>query len=136
MSVANMKKTLKREDILAGFISNLIHDYEHPGFSNSFVIRTKHPLSIRYNDQSVLENHHVAAAYSLLNKDENNIFSSLDHNLKFYIRKLIIEVVLATDLSQHFLILTKLKTQLDNNFPTTSQEDQTLLVKLLLKLSD
>jgi cGMP-inhibited 3',5'-cyclic phosphodiesterase A len=40
-----------------------MHDFEHPGYSNQFVIRTKHPLAIRYSDQSVLENHHLAAAF-------------------------------------------------------------------------
>jgi hypothetical protein len=41
----------------------LVHDFEHPGYSNQFVIRTKHPLAIRYSDRSVLENHHLAAAF-------------------------------------------------------------------------
>ena len=30
----NIRKSLKKEDIFASFIANIIHDYEHPGFSN------------------------------------------------------------------------------------------------------
>lgn len=59
----NIKKYLKRQDQLAVFTGCLMHDFEHPGYSNQFVIRTKHPLAIRYSDQSVLENHHLAAAF-------------------------------------------------------------------------
>ena len=59
------------------FISNLIHDYEHPGFTNQFVIRTKHPLAIRYNDSSVLENHHIAASFQIYMQEENNIFKNM-----------------------------------------------------------
>ena len=63
LKTGNMKKFLKRQDNLAVFIACLVHDYEHPGYSNQFVIRTKHPLAIRYSDKSVLENHHLAAAF-------------------------------------------------------------------------
>lgn len=75
----NLKKEMKKEHIYAQFLANLIHDFEHPGFTNSFVIWTKHPLAIRYNDISVLENHHLAAAFSLINKEENNIFKMISH---------------------------------------------------------
>ena len=47
-----------------------------------------------------------------------------------------IKVVLATDLSQHFHLLTELKTKLDYNFPSETQEDINLVVSLTLKISD
>ena len=59
----SIKKSLKKHDYLASFIACMIHDYEHPGYSNQFVVRTKHPLAIRYSDCSVLENHHLAAGF-------------------------------------------------------------------------
>ena len=40
----------------------LVHDYDHKGLNNDFLIRTAHPLAITYSDQSPLENHHIAAA--------------------------------------------------------------------------
>ena len=38
----------------------------------------KHPVAITYNDHSVLENRHVAILYSILLKQESDVFSSLD----------------------------------------------------------
>ena len=32
----------------------------HPGLNNAFMVRTRSPLALRYNDQSVLEHHHLA----------------------------------------------------------------------------
>lgn len=90
MTVGNLKRYLKKHDILASFVADMIHDYEHPysfypltpfssGYSNQFVIRTKHPLAIRYSDISVLENHHLAAAFNIMltHSEENNIFENM-----------------------------------------------------------
>ncbi|KAL3130461.1 hypothetical protein ABBQ38_008282 [Trebouxia sp. C0009 RCD-2024] len=42
--------------------SAITHDFEHGGVNNDFLIRTYHPWAVCYNDQSPLENHHLAAA--------------------------------------------------------------------------
>jgi hypothetical protein len=63
MHTGNMRSFFKTSDVFASFIANMIHDYEHPGYTNQFVIRTKHPLAIRYSDSQVLEHHHLAAAF-------------------------------------------------------------------------
>ena len=133
---AGMRKLLKKTDILASFIANIIHDYEHPGFTNQFVVRTKHPLAIRYNDQSVLENHHLASSFTLLYQEENNFLETLWNETNYELRNIIIKVILSTDLSQHFQLLTELKTKLDRDFPSDTQDDINLVISLSLKISD
>lgn len=101
------------------------------------MIRTKHPLAIRYSDSQVLENHHLAAAFSLmLTNEENNIFENLPIEVFREVRKLIIASVLNTDLSKHFTLLTELKTKLGNNFPQDCFEDRTLILSLTLRICD
>jgi hypothetical protein len=39
---------------------------DHPGTNNMFEIKTQSKLSILYNDQSVLEMHHAASFFFLL----------------------------------------------------------------------
>jgi hypothetical protein len=51
-------------------------------------------------------------------------------------RKMIIECVLNTDLSKHFMLLTELKTKLGNDFPTESVEDRTLIMSMTLRTAD
>ena len=41
------------QEVYACLIAAAIHDVDHPGFNNSFLISTLHPLALRYNDQSV-----------------------------------------------------------------------------------
>lgn len=137
LSMGNLKKYFKKQDVFAIFVADIIHDYEHPGLSNQFTIRAKHPLAIRYGDISVLENHHCAAAFKvILENEENNIFENMPLETYQEVRKMIINVVINTDLSKHFSLVTELKTKLGNNFPTDSFEDRQLILSLSLKVAD
>jgi len=51
-----------RLSLLASYIAALVHDFEHSGVNNDFLIKTSHDLAITYNLQSILENHHLAAS--------------------------------------------------------------------------
>jgi hypothetical protein len=45
--------------------------------NNDFLVRTSDKLAIRYNDRSPQENHHLAASFDLLGKDELNWMTGL-----------------------------------------------------------
>ena len=137
LKAPNIKKNIKRQDQMAAFTACLMHDFEHPGYSNQFVIRTKHPLAIRYSDQSVLENHHLAAAFQVMfSTPKCNIIENMPLDLQKETRSLIIESVLNTDISKHFGLITELKTKLGNNFPTDSMEDRILILSVSLRVAD
>lgn len=51
-----------RLTLLASYIAALVHDFEHSGVNNDFLIKTSHDLAVTYNLQSPLENHHLAAS--------------------------------------------------------------------------
>ncbi|XP_063260960.1 dual specificity calcium/calmodulin-dependent 3',5'-cyclic nucleotide phosphodiesterase 1C isoform X9 [Prinia subflava] len=100
-------------EIFAMIFAAAIHDYEHTGTTNSFHIQTRSDSAILYNDRSVLENHHVSAAYRLLQDDEEmNILSNLSKDDWREFRALVIEMVLATDMSCHFQQIKAMKNAL------------------------
>lgn len=136
MNNGDVVKTLKKHDIFSAFIACLMHDYEHPGYSNQFIVRAKHPLAIRYSDTSVLENHHLAAGFSILfTYPKCNIIENMPYELQLETRNLIIDTVLNSDISKHFTLMTELKTKLGNNFPTDSLEDRTLILSVTLRIA-
>jgi hypothetical protein len=45
---------------IGAIVAAISHDVDHPGFNNNFLVNTKDEIALLYNDQSVLENHHVA----------------------------------------------------------------------------
>ena len=47
-------------------LSGAAHDMDHPGTNNMFETKCKSKLAILYNDQAVLEQHHAASLFFLL----------------------------------------------------------------------
>ncbi|KXZ49452.1 hypothetical protein GPECTOR_21g678 [Gonium pectorale] len=92
--------------LLAAYFAAVVHDYGHHGLTNDFLIATSHPLAVRYNDRCPMESHHCAAAFSLLaERPEVNALAGLTRTERNAFRKQVIELVLATDMKQHFAIL-------------------------------
>ena len=50
-------------------------------------------LALMYNDDSVLENHHLALAFKLLQSDNCDIFASLSPKSRLQLRRMTIEIV-------------------------------------------
>lgn len=67
------------------------------GFTNNFVIQSSHPVAIAHNDQSPLENFHVAEAFrTAMEMGDNNPLDCLPPELYTQLRQLMIKLVLAT----------------------------------------
>ncbi|XP_077426076.1 3',5'-cyclic-AMP phosphodiesterase 4C-like [Vanacampus margaritifer] len=107
-------------EILAALFAAAIHDVDHPGVSNQFLINTNSELALMYNDESVLENHHLAVGFKLLHQDNCDIFQNLNKRQRQSLRKLVIDIVLATDMSKHMTLLADLKTMVETKKVTSS----------------
>jgi len=82
-------------------LSAAVHDVGHFGRTNDFLITTNHELAIVYNDNAIMENHHLANTFKIIKDSEGNIFENLDFETRRTMRSKTIEMVLATDMSQH-----------------------------------
>ena len=75
---------------------------------SAFLCNSNSELAYLYNDITVLENHHAALAFKLtLSDDRVNIFKSLDRDSFKLIRQSVIDLVLATEMSKHFVHVNK-----------------------------
>ncbi|XP_055058908.2 3',5'-cyclic-AMP phosphodiesterase 4B isoform X2 [Misgurnus anguillicaudatus] len=107
-------------EILAAIFAAAIHDVDHPGVSNQFLINTNSELALMYNDESVLENHHLAVGFKLLQGENCDIFQNLTKKQRQSLRKMVIDMVLATDMSKHMSLLADLKTMVETKKVTSS----------------
>uniref|UniRef100_UPI003AADE39A dual specificity calcium/calmodulin-dependent 3',5'-cyclic nucleotide phosphodiesterase 1A-like n=1 Tax=Centroberyx gerrardi TaxID=166262 RepID=UPI003AADE39A len=124
---------LNELEIFAMIFAAAIHDYEHTGTTNNFHIQTRSDTAILYNDRAVLENHHVSAAYRLLqDDDEMNILYNLSKDDWRELRALVVEMVLATDMSCHFQQVKAMK----NFLQQPEAIDKPKALSLLLHTAD
>uniref|UniRef100_A0A8C5NE97 Phosphodiesterase n=1 Tax=Gouania willdenowi TaxID=441366 RepID=A0A8C5NE97_GOUWI len=107
-------------EILAAIFAAAIHDVDHPGVSNQFLINTNSELALMYNDESVLENHHLAVGFKLLQEENCDIFQNLNKKQRQTLRRMVIDMVLATDMSKHMSLLANLKTMVETKKVTSS----------------
>jgi GAF domain-containing protein len=123
-------------EIFGMIVAGAVHDMDHPGVNNQFLVTVHHPISILYNDISVLENHHASRAFDIAICKESNLFSKLKVDQFVLLRKNVIQLVLATDLSQHFQIINKFKQRIQNGLKLEETSDRALCMEMCMKLGD
>ncbi|KAG2451386.1 hypothetical protein HYH02_003987 [Chlamydomonas schloesseri] len=101
---------LDQVGLLAAYFAAVVHDHGHPGLTADFLIATSDPLAVRYNDRSPLENHHGASFFSMLLQPDMNVLAHLAQHEKNAFRKQVIDLVMATDMKQHFTLLSHFNT--------------------------
>jgi len=87
----------------------LSHDVDHPGINNSFLQTIEAPVALRYNDVSILENHHTMTTFEIIRTPGTDCFGVLDRTEYLRCRALMVRAILATDMSGHFDMTKELK---------------------------
>lgn len=99
---------MDRLDEATALIASAAHDIDHPGRSSAYLCNSDDSLAILYNDVCVLESHHAATTFRLtLSDDKINIFKNLDRDMYKLTRSVIIDMILATEMTRHFEHLAK-----------------------------
>ncbi|XP_060113008.1 dual specificity calcium/calmodulin-dependent 3',5'-cyclic nucleotide phosphodiesterase 1A [Heteronotia binoei] len=132
MLLTGIMHWLTELEILAMIFAAAVHDYEHNGTTNNFHIQTRSDVAILYNDRSVLENHHVSAAYRIMQEEEMNILVNLTKDEWRELRNLVIEMVLSTDMSGHFQQIKTMRHTLQQ----TEGIDKAKAMSLILHAAD
>merc|ERR1719253_581899 len=94
-----------------------------------------------YNDSRVLENMHTATTFSLLQPSANgeaSLLKDLNRADKASLRAQIIELILATDMSEHFEIISKFRVKRDSpDFDAEKNEaDRRFVARMCIKAGD
>jgi len=117
--------------------SAIIHDFQHYGVSNNFLVNTRSKLALTHNDSSVLERHHIHSAFNVAHKV--GLFDNMAENRAAYrsFREFVIQAVLATDLSQNMKILNRFKSVFpDRESLRENNVNIYLFGSMLLKVAD
>jgi len=131
-----LKDMLSLLDIYALLIAALCHDVDHVGTNNTYHINSWSKLSLRYNDISVMEQHHCSLCFKTLSNPETNVVSTLTYHSRSILRKLICAAILATDMNNHERNLQLIQARAGIPFKKDSLADRMLLVGVVLHTAD
>lgn len=96
-------------EIFSLLVAALVHDLDHPGVTNAYLIATRDSIAMTYNDESVLENLHLSRFFTLCqNNEDANILSAFDEDTYSVVRRTIIGCVLHTDMAHHFKLVSRM----------------------------
>mmetsp|Transcript_2758 Transcript_2758/g.3748 ORF Transcript_2758/g.3748 Transcript_2758/m.3748 type:complete len:308 (+) Transcript_2758:441-1364(+) len=135
-------------ELLTGLLAAILHDMEHPGTNNHYEVYIQSEIAVHFNDQHVLENHSLHVGLSLLEpgKDTNFLEDSLSKTKQQTLRSVLISMVLATDMSEHFNIMSAFKAKVISHkerpappqgvLELFSEDERGLILKMGLKCSD
>lgn len=130
-------------EIMACLVAAVCHDLDHPGLNNDFQ-RKMQTRVYAMHKKSVLENHHYLQCMAALTHSETNILVNLtaeeDEQIHIYLR----DLILATDLAVHGIILKNLtdRKKILAKFAKAgsgvgmNEEDRKLIMVALMKCSD
>lgn len=92
--------------LLSSIFAAAIHDYDHPGLTNEFLVQSKSPLIDLYGARSPLEHHHTVSAFRLLEQSSPLLLGLSGSDFTCF-RQLVVEMVLSTDLANHEKVLVE-----------------------------
>jgi cAMP-specific phosphodiesterase len=118
----------------AAMVTALLHDVDHMGLNNSYHVKADTPYGILYTASgipSVLETHHCNRAIQLLSCEQTEIFSTLSSDQKGKAYRVLVELILATDMAKHKTFTLEMRDCLG-----TGSVPQMLILKMLMKTAD
>ena len=115
--------------ILAAILAAMVHDLNHPGFTNAFLNVTKHPLTQEYGTESTNEKMHAKLFQILVDSPSMNFLEPLGATDRSRVMDWVQQAVLATDMAKHGSFLSS---------PPPEDSDSLLVYKLkyAMKISD
>ena len=117
---------------MVSVVAAAAHDVAHTGQNNGFHNKYVTKYAVEYSDQSTMEMLHLATTFKILQKEDCNIFGHMCRDDYSMCRKLMIEMILATDLSKHFDLLNNYSIELDKDGIVSSNK----LLEIVLKAAD
>ncbi|OHS99654.1 GAF domain containing protein [Tritrichomonas foetus] len=137
INIGRLSTQLTKMELLALLVTGICHDMGHSGRSNTFNVKAQTPLSLLYKDQPVMETFHCSSAIKTMAKPNCNILAGLDNTQLHDFWVLVIDCILATDMSQHQKIIEEVaKRTGEGKFDLTNPQNRASLMKLVIKIAD
>ncbi|GAB1606418.1 cAMP-specific 3',5'-cyclic phosphodiesterase 7B-like [Argonauta hians] len=100
-------------EAMAALFASMMHDLDHPGVNQTYLIATTNVLASLYQNSSVLENHHWRSAIGVLH--ESGVFNHFDAHQWGLLEWQLKSLILATDITRQQEFIRKFKEYQDDH---------------------
>lgn len=100
-------------EAMAALFASMMHDLDHPGVNQAYLIATTNILASLYDNSSVLENHHWRSAIGILH--ESGLFDHFDAHQWGHLEWQLKSLILATDITRQQEFIRKFKEYIDSS---------------------
>ncbi|XP_041484507.1 uncharacterized protein LOC121431091 isoform X2 [Lytechinus variegatus] len=130
-----LREALTPIEIMGALLGSAMHDLDHPGVNQKYLINSKHHLADLYQNSSILENHHWRVGISVLTET-----GLLDHlppeEWKMFVDH-IRSLILATDIARQQEFLSQFQNMLDgSDLNLNKHETRKFILQIALKCAD
>jgi hypothetical protein len=122
------------------FCGALVAHCGNPGFTNEFLVKTRHPRALRYNDVTVVANHTLSFVSQMMLEPETNFMKEWDSMQVRRLRMDLITMVLKLDITRHFQELGELNQRLSSgdghSWPNDTVDDRSAMMFFTLRAAN
>lgn len=132
-------RSLTATELFAALVAAAIHDFEHLGVNNNFLVSIGSTYAAAHNDVACQENHSLVAAFEVMDAMPGcDIRGGLNAAERAAFRRVIIQMVQATDMSRHFDLVARFRArrQQGGGLSMSKADDRLLLLMMLIKAAD
>ena len=121
---AGLSELLEPLEIFVILFAAIVHDLGHDGKNNLYHINSMSQRAIDHNDISVHESEHCARAFRIMHGGDGscNFIGDMNDQDRKKVRTLVIELILGTDMTKHFLHLDEFKELTEANGPLYDED--------------
>lgn len=119
---------------LASILAAILHDVDHPGVNQTFLINTSSYLTYIHGEHSLLEQHHIHSAHGIIT--ESRLLDHLPKETQETILGLVDSLILVTDFTEHKQYLEEFDGRLSHGLDMEVVEDRVFVLKMAMKCAD
>ncbi|DAZ98213.1 TPA: hypothetical protein N0F65_005345 [Lagenidium giganteum] len=94
---------------VGALLAAVMHDIDHVGFTNDFLLKTNHDIAIQFPSKAPMEAMHAAMAVQLLGDSKYGLLSKMTPRQQTQVKKTVREVIIATALCYQRDMLNDMK---------------------------
>ncbi|EKX41861.1 hypothetical protein GUITHDRAFT_141617 [Guillardia theta CCMP2712] len=119
LTVGGASKYLAKIEVLSMLLAAIVHDMGHDGLNNNFHKNSRSERALSFNDESIQEQYHISTLFMKTFANPGmNIFENLSDLQLAEVRRMMIKMVLDTDMSKHFTHMASFRTLLEQKDST------------------